>query len=315
MDKKVSIIIPNYNRAHLILYTLKSIENQDYQNWECLIIDDHSTDNSIDVIENYIKNDKRFKLFIRPAERPKGANACRNFGFELSEGYYIQWFDSDDIMIRNHISYLVKAIEEYQVDFAVADSYNFLEKEGLTGKPYKFDRKNALLNATNFGKQKIGWITDDFLGKKEVLKNNFNENIRTDGDEYNFFTKFLHQNNNGIFVEKVLTYRRIHKQSLSNVDGISKLEYDKKIAFIKFTTYKDIQEFDNTPLIKWFLSGYMLYGFKISLKNKFPPFFNESINAILKYFGRVNAFNFIVAIFLAKYFGKGYSLLQKAREK
>lgn len=316
MDKKVSIIIPNYNRAHLISQTLESIKNQDYHNWECLIIDDHSTDNSVEVIQHFIIKDQRFKLFIRPEERPKGANACRNYGFELSEGFYIQWFDSDDIMINNHISYLIRAIEEYQVDFAIGDSYNFVEQQGLKGKPYNFDRKKSVINASSYGKQVIGWITDDFLGKKEMLQSiRFNENFRTDGDEYNFFTQFLHQNKNGVFVDKILTYRRIHEKTLSNIDGITELEYDRKIACIKFLTYRDIKIFDNTQLIKWFLSGYMLYGFQISLKKELPPFFKESLNPISKYFGKENALSFMTAVILAKYFGKGYRLLQNAREK
>lgn len=313
MDKRVSIIIPNYNRENLILHTLESIKNQDYKNWECIIIDDHSTDNSCEVIQFFIRDDKRFKLFKRPEERPKGANACRNFGFELSKGFYIQWFDSDDIMVRNHLSYLVKAIETKEVDFAVADSYNFIEGKGLQEKPYNFDRKNAVISAENFGKQLIGWITDDFLGKKEILiNNNFNERFKTDGDEYNFFTQFLHQNQNGIFVNKTLTYRRVHKNSLSQKES-SILEYEKKIASIKFMTFKDIRKYKNIELIRWFLSGYMFYGFQIGLKKQIPPFYKEAVWILPQYIGWKKTIYFAMAVFSAKYYGRGHVILQKAR--
>ena len=88
----ISIIIPTYNRAHLIGETLDSVLAQTYPHWECLFIDDGSTDNSIEVIQAYTKQDKRMKLFTRPAHRMKGANACRNIGLENAVGEYIVFF-------------------------------------------------------------------------------------------------------------------------------------------------------------------------------------------------------------------------------
>ena len=99
MNQLVSIIIPTYNRAHLIGETLDSILAQTYTNWECIIIDDGSSDDTLEVIDNYIKKDNRFQYYRRPVERSKGPNVCRNFGYELSKGEYINWFDSDDVML------------------------------------------------------------------------------------------------------------------------------------------------------------------------------------------------------------------------
>ena len=73
----VSIIIPTYNRAHLISETLRSIKLQTYQNWECIIIDDGSTDNSAEVIAEFCAQDNRSQFFKRPQNQPKGANTCR----------------------------------------------------------------------------------------------------------------------------------------------------------------------------------------------------------------------------------------------
>ena len=104
----VSIIIPIFNRENLIKETLDSILQQSYLNWECIIVDDGSTDKTIEVVRNYIKKDSRFNLFQRPLNRLKGGNAARNFGFEKSKGQLIQWFDSDDIMLSNFITEKVK---------------------------------------------------------------------------------------------------------------------------------------------------------------------------------------------------------------
>ena len=313
MENKVSIIVPNYNRAHLIQETLDSIKSQNYSNWECIIVDDHSTDSSVDVIENFIQNDPRFQLIVRPDNKPKGAGSCRNIGFDKCGGYYVQWFDSDDIMTPEHISALVDVIEQKKLDFAVGDCENFIESRTFIGKPYNFDRKNASIDPITFGMQHIGWITDDFLGKRKILEQTrFNEKIKTDGDEYNFFTKLLHQNTNGFFVNRILTYRRIHENTLSGRQNISRLVLDKKISTIKYLTFLDIEKYNNRELLCWFLSGYMQYSFKVALLGKWPAFAPGSVLKIGKYFGAPKALKFLLSILSARFIGKGYIFLRQA---
>ena len=98
MQPLVSIIIPTFNRAHLIGETLDSVLAQTYQNWECLVVDDGSNDSTPRILEKYSQLDERFRYLERPDYLPKGGNAARNYGFEHSKGDYVQWFDDDDIM-------------------------------------------------------------------------------------------------------------------------------------------------------------------------------------------------------------------------
>jgi glycosyltransferase involved in cell wall biosynthesis len=86
MPGMVSIIIPLYNRENLILETLESIKVQTYSNFECIIVDDGSTDNGIKLVKNFLNDDNRFKLFERPSNVKKGGNSCRNIGFLKSSG-------------------------------------------------------------------------------------------------------------------------------------------------------------------------------------------------------------------------------------
>ncbi len=99
----VSIIIPTYNRAHLIGETLDSVLAQTYPNWECIVIDDGSNDNTDAILASYIKKDSRFQYHQRPSDLIKGASACRNIGFEKSQGDYVQYLDSDDLISDNKI--------------------------------------------------------------------------------------------------------------------------------------------------------------------------------------------------------------------
>jgi len=111
----ISIIIPVFNRESIVLETLQSIKNQVYPNWECIIIDDGSTDATLDVISKFIADDNRFMLQNRPLNSIKGPSSCRNFGFTLANGNFIQFFDSDDIMHPQHLERKIAEIQD--VDF------------------------------------------------------------------------------------------------------------------------------------------------------------------------------------------------------
>jgi glycosyltransferase involved in cell wall biosynthesis len=115
----VSVIIPVYNRADLIPETLESVIAQTYQNWECIVVDDASTDNTMEVVRAFCSRDPRIKLFSRPSNRPKGANACRNYGFENSRGDFIKWLDSDDLLSPDALEFQVRIFTQRDLDGVV----------------------------------------------------------------------------------------------------------------------------------------------------------------------------------------------------
>lgn len=106
-----SIIIPTYNRANLIPETIRSVKNQTFEDWECIIVDDGSTDNTKPIIENLIKEDSRIKyVYQENAER----SAARNNGIRNSSGEYICFLDSDDHFLSNHLQELKNVIEKIE---------------------------------------------------------------------------------------------------------------------------------------------------------------------------------------------------------
>ncbi|MEL0644496.1 glycosyltransferase family 2 protein [Olleya sp. Ti.3.14] len=119
----ISIIIPIYNRQHLIEETLNSIKAQTYPNWECIIVDDGSTDDTYNVTNNLIKGDNRFQLYNRPLDFAKGPSSCRNFAITKMSGNYIQFFDSDDVMHPNHLQLKIEAIKTH--DFVICQLQEF----------------------------------------------------------------------------------------------------------------------------------------------------------------------------------------------
>jgi glycosyltransferase involved in cell wall biosynthesis len=99
----VSILIPNYNKGIFLRETLMSVLNQRYCYWECVVVDDHSTDSSWEILSEFAILDARFKVYRRPENMIKGANSCRNFAFSVCSGEYIQYLDSDDQLSEDKI--------------------------------------------------------------------------------------------------------------------------------------------------------------------------------------------------------------------
>ena len=115
----VSIIIPNFNKATFIAESIRSVLEQDFEDWEAIIVDDGSTDNSVEIINNLVSNDPRLKLFQRN-RLPKGGSTCRNIGIENARGDYLFFFDSDDLMTKDCIGERVNLMQaNTTLDFAV----------------------------------------------------------------------------------------------------------------------------------------------------------------------------------------------------
>jgi glycosyltransferase involved in cell wall biosynthesis len=312
---KISIIIPVFNRQDLVAATLDSILIQTFTDWECVLVDDHSSDSSVEVLESYQKKDNRFKVYKRPIEYKKGANSCRNYGFTQSKGAFVKWFDSDDLMLECHLEIAYATLVENKLDFVITDTLNFdHETREFLGKPYEFDKSKLGISAQNLALEQIGWITDDFLCRREVVENiKFNENITTDGDEYNFFVRLLHVTTKGFLSSQIVTHRRVHNNSLTKIHGIENSKYFIKIANIKFQTAKDLIVYENRELIRWFLSGYMQFGFKLSLNKEKLPHYKPAFSLICKYYSIPKGVAFIFALLLAKYSNKGYNIMKYAR--
>ena len=109
---QVSIIMATYNRAHLIEETLDSILNQSFINWECLIIDDGSTDNTTEVLRPYLLKDLRLRYSERTKDHKKGLSGCRNQGLELAKGDYIIFFDDDDMVHPDNLKICMEVLSD-----------------------------------------------------------------------------------------------------------------------------------------------------------------------------------------------------------
>ena len=216
----VSVIIPTYNRAHLIGETLDSVIAQTYQNWECIIVDDGSTDNSDEVIGEYVNKDSRFKYYHRPKDYAKGANSCRHIGFLKSKGDYVNWFDSDDLMLPNHFEIKIRKIVKGSYDFVCCEiaRFKYGNKKDVTYLEYNYREGKELIDQF-IGKYTMStpgplWSKLFLLENKLYYKPISSQKKDTVLNDWTFGLEALMTTENFSFIKEPLVLYRFHKNSI-----------------------------------------------------------------------------------------------------
>lgn len=204
----VSVITPAYNCAEYIEECIESVLNQTYQNWEMLIVNDKSTDNTQSIVESYANKDPRIKLFNQ--ERNAGAAAARNKALELSQGRFVAFLDSDDAWKPNKL--------ERQLEFMLENKYGFtftsyeimsvkpLDKKKIFRVPEKINYNQYLKNTI------IGNLTvimdKELLGEIRV-EVGYLEDVLT-------WMKYLRQGHIAYGLDENLAMYRVAENSVSS---------------------------------------------------------------------------------------------------
>ncbi|WP_339916368.1 glycosyltransferase family 2 protein [Yeosuana marina] len=303
--KLVSIIIPVYNRVQLIGETLNSILNQTHNNWECIVVDDGSTDDTIRVVKQYNQKDSRIKLYNRPEKYIKGANACRNYGFEKSNGDYINWFDSDDIMMSNFIEKKVTILEKEPLDFVVSHSVNFNE-HNQESEIFDKENKGKEINAENFISNVINWITMDVMVTRQSVGDlRFNEKLQS-GQEYNFYSRYLLNKPKGKFIFECLSKRRIHNTSIQQELQKDQIKQKKELLFNEIVLLNDIKGKVSRSLIKRSLKRLIRFNYQTQKKFTINKLQFTVLKELIR-FGNLKVIcSYALWIITNFIFGKGY---------
>ena len=120
----VSIVIPNYNYAAFVSQALDSVLKQTYNNWECIVVDDGSRDNSVEIVNEYVLKDPRIKV-VRKTNG--GLPSTRNEGIKVSNGEYIAFLDSDDLWTEKKIEHQVNEVMRTGAEIVFSDCEHFSE--------------------------------------------------------------------------------------------------------------------------------------------------------------------------------------------
>lgn len=279
-----SIIIPTYNRCALVKKSIDSLKLQTFEHWECIIINDGSTDNTAIEIAQYISNDMRFSLYNQQnSERA----IARNNGAEKAVGTYYFFLDSDDYFETNHLANVKKGIEEdlftskmYFTNgkYKTNDSIKLIQKEAIPSilpidffinysvVPARVCLHHTIFNTYRFDPRTI--IVEDTVLWTEILEHENVKYIPIDSVVYQW------HENNSVNIEKFNAYHQ-------RLKGLKVLFYYKKVGkkipksckrkqlnrcFFGISEYYQFQK-NKAKALHWMIKSIIFYP-EIELKHK-----------------------------------------------
>ncbi len=131
---RISVIIPTYNRGAVLERAIKSVLNQSYRNFEIIVVDDGSTDNTHRILEKYSRQIRYF------SQLHSGVSSCRNFGLEKSEGTWVAFLDSDDYWLPEKLERQIQFVQQHP-EFLIVQTDEKWIRHGKFVNPMKKHRK------------------------------------------------------------------------------------------------------------------------------------------------------------------------------
>lgn len=247
MNPKISVIIPVYNTEKYLDKCIQSILNQTYTNFELLLINDGSKDNSGNICDKYAKEDNRVRVFHKKNE---GVSTARNMGLDNAKGEWVCFVDSDDFILENSLFFLKNLVEPNK------DIYMFktaiLYDDAITKKEYT--KKNV--EQTN-----ELW---KYIFKKNIIDKNKLKFINIKyGEDYNFISKYFLVVKTEQFIDEfVYVYRMDTPNSAMNKPK------DINYVFDHFVMVEDLLDYAtlrSNEINKKSLAESMIRGFKMTL--------------------------------------------------
>lgn len=251
MNPLVSIIIPSYNRDNLIRESLDSVLAQTYLNWECIIVDDGSTDGTNAILKEYSIIDNRFIIVSKPMELRQGASVSRNLGLKFARGEYIQFLDSDDILAEDKLEkQIISLKKENKKTISVCKTHCFKEKkDDVILDIDRLDYRDFSTSEEYFDViGEIGgyYAPESFLISKELIdfSGHWNENL-TLNDDGEFFFRIIHNSNKIVFInDTFVRHRENTGNNLSMLNSFQKatslVNSWKIIEILYITKYNEL---------------------------------------------------------------------------
>lgn len=246
MNKKVTVIIPVYNAENYLRECLNSVVNQTYKNIEIIAVNDGSTDDSLNILNQY--EQKYDNIYVLNQEN-QGQSVARNRGIEIATGDYIYFLDSDDYIATDTFQVLIDKFEEHNVDLVkfsaevVVDGIDIQVNENK----YNFDKhfkEGKVYSKDEFLETNIKFFNPSpvlYMVKKELLQNNkiwYKPGIIHEDDL--FTVEIVLNTNKAIYVSKNLYKRRFRENSVMTTTNIEHRKKSFKSKCIIITELKKI---------------------------------------------------------------------------
>lgn len=302
MSVDVSVIIPVYNEENYISETLKSVLLQDFNNFEIIIVNNGSTDSSLEIIKNSLKDTNIPNKIIN--QENNGVSGARNTGIENANGNYLIFVDADDIIAKNHVSCLFNSIQNN--DGAITEIFKTTESgEIIDGQKLHFN--TSRISAKDLIemelKMEIPFSFCQIMYKKELISEKFNENA-VYGEDTEFALKnLINMNYLGICPKPTYFYRQRDKSATKRAD-FKRFEvvgiFENIGRYYEGNGYKELSNLIKVNRIPKAIFGNLMYFFHYNYDfSKIMDKMNElDLFSKLKRFDGEKKFGFKIKLFL-----------------
>ena len=242
-DLEISVIVPAYNIEKYLAPCLDSILAQDFENFEIVIVDDGSTDQTSKIADEY---QKKFDQISVVHKKNAGLSAARNTGIKKAKGNYLAFIDGDDLIAKSFLSALYGALENTSSDLAVCEIIEFLNQipdEKAVSRP-EVKKKEAAVITLLVGQENRDIIVCNKLFKKELFENIKFPIGELHEDNLTTYKLFAEATSVAYIKDKLYYYRKRPGSIMAEQDLLARLKIKERAA------REAISYFKNDPALK-----------------------------------------------------------------
>lgn len=267
---KVTIIIPSYNHANYLKQRLDSIYNQSFKDWEAIIIDDASTDNSISVIESYLNQNKDFKIkhFIKNTSNSGSGYKSWQKGIALAETEFIWIAETDDFSQSDFLKFTVEALNENPEAVLAFTASNYVDEQGdflyntdnrfaklkLKENETKVLKGNALLNDLPLNPLITNGSSVVFKKLEHTMPDKIFEQKQLSDL---FLWTYLLRDNFFIIINRPLNYFRRHEASTTTINYKSQNDWIYK-EYSNYANYFELKKSSQKKIVTHYIHHFLL---------------------------------------------------------
>lgn len=277
---KISVIMASYNYAQYLEEAINSVINQSHQDWELIIVDDGSSDNSVEIIKSYCEKDNRIKFFQHPDGKNKGLKETLLLGLSHATGEWIAFLESDDYLSPDNLSKKIDIVQKYPDVKLIFNCVEILKDEKCSLKRQKnlentYNKLRKMIFPKNmfydFYINNMILTFSSVMVEKNALKDaNYNATVDVLLDWWLWI--HLAYKNKFYYIDEKLTFWRLHHESY--------LTKGKKplLKWIQLMAYHDVYQKNEKPFRILF---YIIYSTVILFFVKSFKFFKKFIYRLI----------------------------------
>lgn len=243
----ISVIVPCFNQAQYLPEALQSVLEQTYQNWECIIVNDGSPDNTHEVAQEWLAKDTRF-IYIQ--KENGGLSSARNAGLDIAIGEYIQFLDSDDVLLSNKFKRSIDTLIKEYCQIVVSNFRMFLNDSFETNNPFCILKLEFLNYESILYEWDISFsipIHCGFFRRSLFQVFRFPIDLRAKEDWIMWISIFK-ENPSFVFIDETLVLYRLHSNSMTK--DFDMMKNNLLFSFIYLKNHLSTSEFEKLFFIR-----------------------------------------------------------------